>query len=73
MAFLETLTLIAAVVAGLIMLMVFTASGSAPQEAAGAAMALAIVAIPYCATRILQGRAMLRALDRGARETPPAA
>ncbi len=70
MAFFEGLTFVAAGLAALLMLMVFSAARGAPQEAAGAAMAAAVVIIPYCVARILQGRAILKALQR--RDAPPA-
>ncbi len=46
--FLGTLALIGGVFGGLSILMTFVAADSAPQEAAGAALAAALAVIPYC-------------------------
>ncbi len=49
------ITALAAAVSTLILIGTFVGTVSAPQEAAGAALAVAIVAIPYIFTRSLQG------------------
>lgn len=62
----EILTYVGAAFGALLVLMVLTSARGAPQEAAGAAMALAFTAIPYCVASLLLKREMLRRLrDRG--------
>lgn len=53
------ITYICGACAALLLLSTFGASASAPQEAAGAAMALALVAIPYCVTATMQRAKMM--------------
>lgn len=54
MKFFWALTMIGSVIGGLILLWtIFTAEG-APQEAAGAAVAIAFAVLPYCFTRAMQ-------------------
>lgn len=49
------LVILGSVIGGFMLLNVFAATGiSAPQEAAGAGMALACAAIPYCFVRAIQ-------------------
>jgi microcompartment protein CcmK/EutM len=57
------ITYIGAGLATLILFATFSSASGAPQEAAGAALALAVVAIPYCVTATLQ-RARLLAIGR---------
>lgn len=59
---LEILTFIGAVIGAFFLLATFGANG-APQEAAGAALAIAFVAIPYCACATLQRRKLMSRLD----------
>ena len=47
------LVIVGAVVGAL--MLIFTSTSSAPQEAAGAAIAVALVVIPYCLTRAVEG------------------
>jgi ABC-type spermidine/putrescine transport system permease subunit II len=54
----EILTYIGAAIGLLMLFSTFGASG-APQEAAGAAMAVAWVVIPYCVTSVLQRRKLI--------------
>lgn len=49
------ITILATVVAVGVLLLTFGAAKGAPQEAAGAAIACAIVVIPYVFTRALEG------------------
>jgi hypothetical protein len=49
------LTLIASIVAGLVLVVVLAAAKGAPQEASGAAIALCIAIIPYVFTRAIEG------------------
>ena len=54
MRFLHIFTVLGAIIGGFELLTVVSASGiSAPQQAAGAAMAIAWVAIPYCFARAM--------------------
>lgn len=55
----EILTYIGCVIGMLLLFSTFAATG-APQEAAGAAMAVAFCVIPYCVTATLQRAALLR-------------
>jgi hypothetical protein len=55
---LEILTFIGAAIGALFLLATFGASG-APQEAAGAALAIAFVAIPYCVCATVQRRNLI--------------
>lgn len=59
----EILTGIGAVLA-VLMLAAVVPAGSAPQQAAGAAIALCLVAIPYCVAAVMQRREMLRRMPR---------
>lgn len=59
---LEILTYIGAVIGALFLLMTFGANG-APQEAAGAALAIAFVAIPYCVCATVQRRKLMSRLE----------
>ncbi|NDZ12024.1 hypothetical protein C7T35_15535 [Variovorax sp. WS11] len=52
--FLYCLTLLASLAAGGTLFLTFASSGSAPQQAAGAAMAVAIAIIPYVFSRCVQ-------------------
>jgi len=64
MKIMQVVTYIAAVIAALILLGIESAANGAPQEAAGAALALAVVAIPYCVTATIQRATLLnRAKD----------
>lgn len=56
--FFEILTEIGAIIAVLLLALAF-AEPSAPRQAAGAALALCFVVIPYCLAGIFQRRAML--------------
>lgn len=47
------LVIIGSVLGTLTLLLTFAASESAPQEAAGAGLAIAMAAIPYCFARAL--------------------
>jgi hypothetical protein len=51
------ITAFATLPAAICLLATFSGSASAPQEAAGAAMACAIVIIPYVFTRAIEGLA----------------
>ena len=55
----EVITSICAVLAALMLLVAFTGSNGAPQEAAGAAMAVALVVIPYCVLSMLQRKKLI--------------
>jgi len=50
----QIITYVCGALAALMLFSTFGSSKSAPQEAAGAAMALALVAIPYCVTATMQ-------------------
>lgn len=64
MKIMQVITYIAAVIATLILFTIESAANGAPQEAAGAALALAVIAIPYCVTATIQRNALLnRARD----------
>lgn len=54
MKFFAVVIFFAGVLACAVLAITFTTSSGAPQEAAGAAIALAIVAIPYCMGRAIQ-------------------
>lgn len=75
LTFFSILTFIGAVFGAMSLLISFT--GSAPQAAAGAATAVALVVIPYCMTKLVwmaeqrtNTKAMLEALK--AKRPPPA-
>jgi hypothetical protein len=55
----EIFTYVGCAIGALLLLSTFAANG-APQEAAGAAMAVAFCVIPYCITSTLQRAALLR-------------
>jgi sugar phosphate permease len=57
--------IISCLIAGLVLLMTFTASKGAPQEAAGAAVAAAIAIIPYVFSRAVAELAGSRAEEQG--------
>lgn len=48
------ITVLAACIAGAVLFITFTTANGAPQEAAGAALALSICVIPYVFTRACQ-------------------
>jgi ABC-type phosphate transport system permease subunit len=56
----EIITIICGVLAALILIAGIGGANGAPQEAAAAALAVAIVGIPYCITATLQRRALLK-------------
>jgi hypothetical protein len=58
----EIITYIGAAIGALLLLATFGANG-APQEAAGAALAIAFVAIPYCVCATLQRRKLCSQLE----------
>ena len=58
----EVLTWIGAALGGLMLFGGLSAANGAPQEAAAAAMAVALVVIPYCILGMLQRRQMLKEL-----------
>ena len=60
----QIITVIAAAIAGLILFFVVTGANGAPQEAAGAAFAVAIIVIPYCVTAMMQRTALIEATKR---------
>ena len=67
MRFFEILTFIGAALGGLVLILgVFGASG-APQEAAAAGIAIALVAIPYCITATLHRGELIRLRGRDPR------
>lgn len=53
------ITYVAGVLSLLMLLAALFGSNGAPQEAAGAAIALAIIAIPYCITATMQRAKLL--------------
>ena len=55
LSFCRCVTLIAGCIASLVLTVTVFASNGAPQEAAGAALALAICVIPYVFTRMVEG------------------
>lgn len=55
MKFLWFCTLVASVLAGALVVVTLETAKGAPQEAAGAAIALCIAAIPYVFTRAIEG------------------
>lgn len=63
---LEILTYVGAVVGALFLFATFGATG-APQEAAGAALAIAFVAIPYCVCATVQRRKLISRLEESER------
>lgn len=62
---LEVITFLGAGIGALFLLATFGANG-APQEAAGAAMAIAFVAIPYCVCATVQRRKLMSRLEASA-------
>ncbi len=54
MRFFAVVIFVAGVLASAVLAITLSNSSGAPQEAAGAAIALAIVAIPYCMGRSIQ-------------------
>jgi hypothetical protein len=54
MRVMEIITYIAAVIAAFVLFATESSANGAPQEAAGAALALGIVVIPYCVTATMQ-------------------
>lgn len=72
-AFFWAITWIASVIAGLILAWTLTSAKGAPQEASGAALAMAFAVIPYVFTRALEAmtvidwrKAMLKAAEKAA-------
>jgi hypothetical protein len=63
----EVVTYICGAIAAFILIVGFTAANGAPQEASAAALAAALVIIPYCITATMHRRAALKAA------TPPRA
>jgi hypothetical protein len=63
---LEIVTFVGAAIGALFLLATFGANG-APQEAAGAAMAVAFVAIPYCVCATVQRRNLISRLEAAER------
>lgn len=61
----EIITYIGGAIGTLLLLSTFAANG-APQEAAGAAMAMAFVGIPYCVTSVLQRGKLIKQGKHGA-------
>ena len=59
----EVLTYVGGAAAIILMALVLTGANGAPQEAAGAAMALAFVAIPYCIHGAMYRAAVVDDLD----------
>lgn len=55
MSFLWICTLLASVLAGLVLVASVVGAKGAPQEAAGAAIALCVAVIPYVFTRAIEG------------------
>lgn len=49
------LTMLSCMVGGFFLMIALLASTGAPQEAAGAAIAVAFAVVPYCFTRALEG------------------
>lgn len=60
MRVMETVTIVCGALALLILVGGVIGSNGAPQEAAAAAIAMALVGIPYCITATLQRRALLK-------------
>lgn len=63
---LEISTFIGAAIGALFLLATFEANG-APQEAAGAALAIAFVAIPYCVCATVQRRNLISRVEASKR------
>lgn len=63
MQVMSILTIIGALVGALMLAGTFAATG-APQEAAGAAMAVAFVVIPYCVTAMLQRKRLIELAEK---------
>ena len=55
----EILTFLGGLFGAFLLFMAFTSASGAPQQAAGAAMALACVVIPYCIAAMLQRSELL--------------
>lgn len=79
MVFFWVVTALGAGLGALTLLATLAMSTGAPQQAAGAAIALAFAVIPYVFTRALEGcgtpawrKAMLKAAENGPAETKPA-
>ena len=66
---LEIFTFIGAAIGALFLLTTFGANG-APQEAAGAALAIAFVAIPYCVCATVQRRKLISRAEASERSPP---
>ena len=60
---LEIITYVFAVLAALVLFAGESAANGAPQEAAAASLAAAMVIIPYCVSATAQRRAILRRLE----------
>lgn len=64
LGFLQAATWLGAICAGFVLFITLTSSNGAPQEAAGCAMALAFVTIPYCVTSIAQRHEIITRLRK---------
>jgi hypothetical protein len=60
---LEIITYAGAAIGALFLLMATFGANGAPQEAAGAALAIAFVAIPYCVCATVQRRNLISRLE----------
>jgi hypothetical protein len=61
--FMQGVTYFAAIVASLVLFGTESAANGAPQEAAGAALALGIAVIPYCISSTMQRAKILERLS----------
>ena len=59
-SFFEAITFLGVLLGAFLLFMTFTSASGAPQQAAGAAMAMAVVVIPYCMTAMLQRAELLK-------------
>lgn len=64
--FMQGVTYVAAILAALVLFVTESSATGAPQEAAGAALALGIAIIPYCISSTMQRADLIARLrDRG--------
>lgn len=73
MRFFQILTYVGAALGALLVAAGFVAAGSAVQEAAGAAISVALVVIPYCVASVMMRAETLRLLREAAAAAAPGA
>lgn len=58
--FLELLAILGVIVGGIVLLLTLAYASGAPQQAAGAAIAVAFAVIPYCLASLVQRYHLIR-------------